>query len=195
MYELKPSVALSRVPDILNIASSEAKLHKIWELREIEYSKHYPGVTCFQDDVYDQDACVLYGENDEGEVVSTGRVAFDGGFGLPSDELVKPVVDQLRETGKVIAEPSKFAISRQAQGALPSYLLTYYELGVVHGINSLVFICRSKSNRFYQRAVGATVLLDDIGYSYGTHEPFSFLEWDIAKSKPFLSKYIGEALP
>lgn len=195
MYELKPSVVLSRVPDMLNIASSEAKLSRIWELREVEYNKLYPDVTSFQDDVYDQDACVLYGENDEGEVISTGRVAFDGDAGLPSDELIKPVVDQVRASGKVIAEPSKFAISREAQGALPSYMLTYYELGIGHGIDSLVFICRSKSNRFYQRVVGAQVLLEDIGYSYGTNERFSFLEWDIARSKSFLSKYIGGTLP
>lgn len=194
MYELKPSVVLSRVPDMLDIAASETKLHKIWELREVEYNKHYPGVTSFQDDVYDQDACVLFSENDEGEVISTGRVAFDSELGLPSDELIKPAVDQLRASGKMIAEPSKFAISREAQGTLPSYMLTYYELGIGHGIDSLVFICRSKSNRFYQRAVGAEVLVNDIGYSYGTNERFSFLEWDIARSRSFLSKYIGEEL-
>jgi hypothetical protein len=195
MYELKPSLALSRVPGLLNIATSEDTLHKIWELREVEYSKLYPEVTCFQDDVYDQEACVLYSAKETGEVISTGRVAFDGELGLPADELVKPAVDQLRASGKVIAEPSKFAISREAQGALPSYLLTYYEIGITHSIDSLVFICRSKSNRFYEKAVGANVLVKDIGYSYGTNEPFSFLEWDVKRSKPFLEKFIGEKLP
>lgn len=195
MYELKPSVALSRVPDMLNIVSDEAKLSKIWELREVEYTKLYPGVTCFQDDVYDQEACVLYGEDDEGEVISTGRIAFDGPLGLPADELIKPAVDQLRESGKVIAELSKFAISRKARGTLPNYLLTYYEIGMAHKLDSLVFICRSKGSRVYQRAVGAKVLVNDIGYSYGTDECFSFLEWELRKTKAFLSKFIGEKLP
>lgn len=194
MYELKPSVALSRVPDMLNIASDEAKLSRIWELREVEYSKVYPTITSFQDDVYDQESCVLYSENEDGSVISTGRVAFDGMLGLPSDDVAKPALDRLRAAGKVIAEPCKFIISREANGALPSYLLTYYELGIGHGIDSLVFICRSKSNRFYQKVVGAEILVDDIGHSFGTNERVSLLEWDIARSKPFLSKYIGEAL-
>ncbi len=195
MYELKPSVVLSRVPELLNIVADESKLPQIWELRKVEYGKHYPGVSCFQDDVYDQEACVLYSENGEGEVISTGRVVFDGDVGLPCDELIKPAVDALRESGKVIAEPSKFAISREAQGALPNYLLTYYELGIANSIDSLVFICRRKSNRFYQHAVGAKVLVHDIGYRYGTNEPFSFLEWDVKQSKPFLEQFVGEKLP
>lgn len=194
MQVLKPSVALSRVPEALKVATAETEFREIWQLREAEYSKHYPGVTYFRDDVYDGCACVLYSQNNAGKLISTGRVAFDGPFGLPADEIIKPEVDKLRRQGLVIAEVSKFAIAREARGILPTYLRAYCEIAVAYGIDSLIFIIRDKNVSLYEKLVNAKVLLADVGHSYGTSHTFSFLAMNVKANKVNLSNGLREDL-
>lgn len=183
MYTLPRPLLPVEVPRPLKVATSETPMGKIWKLRESEFGRLYPGVTRFND-IYDEYACILYSENDEGDITSTGRLVLDGEVGLPADEIIKPEVDRLRSQGLRIAEPSKFAISRQAQGLLPLYLRTYYGFAARCGINSLIFIIRDKNVSFYEKAFDARVLKADVGYTYGTQYRFSLLECEIKKNNP-----------
>lgn len=179
---------LSKVPRFLQLADNPSRLPEIWKLRNAEYGKRYLGFSDSKNDSFDQESCVLFSEDEAGEVVSTGRVVLDSPLGLPADEIIKPGVDRLRNQGLVLAEPSKFAISRKAGSILPIYLLTIYEIGLSLGVDSLVFIIWDKNVGLYERIVDARVLVSDVGYSYGTKNRFSLLECKIQEELPYYFK-------
>lgn len=187
----KPTVQLSFVPSHLHCATEEYEFRKIWELREQEYSRLYPAMAHFRDDIYDGDACVFYSESASGTLTSTGRIVFDGPLGLPADEFIKPEIDKLRSQGLKIAELSKFAIAQGAKGILPVYFYTYYEIAVSYGIDSLIFIIRDKNIGLYQKTTQAKVLLNDIGYHYGTNFRFALLECRVQEATPTFLQYWG----
>ena len=180
-------------PDCLKMATSTSEIDKIWRLRESEYRKHYENFSEASNDPYDENAYIFYSQNQQEIVTSTGRIILDGKLGLPSDELLKSQVDELRNKRRAIAELSKFTIAREARGLLPYYVKTFYELAVGLDIESLIFICKSQSARVYQGYVGANILLKDINYSYGTQEVFSLLEWKISNSAHYFYKWNKEA--
>jgi hypothetical protein len=186
---------LSQVPKHLSIATTEQELRDIWHLRHAQYSPLYPDVKDFENDKYDQFACVFYSRNNEGEIISTGRIAFDGPIGLPADSLIKPEIDKLREKGLRLAESSKLAINRTAKGILPYYFYTYYELSAAYNIDSIVFIIRDRYIGAYTKSTGARIIVDDIGYTYGTNYKFSLLEWRIKEmGEIFLKNWEGKLL-
>lgn len=187
----KSSLTLSKVPKYLTIATTEEELKNIWELRNNEYSKLYPGVTAANDDEYDKDSYILFSKNDTGKIISTGRLVFDGKSGLPADKILKPEIDRLRQKGLKIAESSKLAISKDASGILPFYFFTYYEICIQRNIDSVIFITWNKRIPSYKKYVAAKVLVEDIGYSYGTKHTFSLLECPIKKAAPTIMKYMG----
>ncbi len=183
---------LSKVPKYLKRAQSSAELNEIWALRNQTYGKYYLGVSDSDNDTFDQQSWVLYNQNRDKKITSTGRIVFDSPMGLPADEIIKPAIDTLRHQGLTLAEPSKFAISREARGILPSYLLTFYEIAQSAGIDSLIFIIRDKNVGLYQRIVDANVLVADVGYSYGTNYCFSLLECKIEKQLPSYFKSLED---
>lgn len=191
MQVLAPTIKLSLVPNYLKIATTEQEFQHIWQLRQAEYSSRYPAINYFKDDVYDANACVLYSQNKDGKYISTGRIVLDSVLGLPADELIKPEVDKLRQQGLIIAESSKFAINREARGALPWYFYTYCEICVAYGIDSLIFIIWDKNVGLYQKTAGAKVLVQDIGYHYGTAHKFSLLECRVQEVIPTFLQYWG----
>lgn len=185
-------MSLSKVPRFLQIADKPGELRRIWRLRNAEYGKRYMGFSDSQSDHFDPSSCVLFSQAETGDVLSTGRVVIDSPLGLPADEIIKPAIDTLRSRGLVLAEPSKFAISRKAGNILPLYLLTIYEIGLSLGIDSLIFIIWDKNVGLYQRIVDANVLVPDVGYSYGTDNRFSLLECKIQEELPYYFKSLQD---
>lgn len=185
----------STVPEHLKIATKEQEFQKIWARREIEFTKYYPALTHihFQDDVYDANAYVLYSESEEGEIISTGRLVFDGVFGLPADEVIHGEVDKLRHQGLRVAESSKLAIASAKHGIhiLPFYFYTYYEIAVQYQIDSVIFVMATQHIQAYKRFVDVNILVDDIGYSYGTQKTFALLECRILETAATISKRMG----
>ena len=183
---------LSKVPRFLQLANKSSELQRIWGLRSKEYGKRYLGFSDDNNDAFDQSSCVLFSQDKASAVVSTGRVVLDSPLGLPADEIIKPAVDSLRSKGLVLAEPSKFAISRKAGNILPVYLLTIYEIGLSLGVDSLIFIIWDKNVGLYERIVDAHVLVPDVGYSYGTQNRFSLLECKIQEELPYYFKSLQD---
>ena len=190
----KRTISQSCISKNLEISTTNAELQQIWQLRTKEYNKHYSEFSCNDDDNYDQEALVLYSKNQQAQVVSTGRIVFDSLQGLPADIIVKSEVDKLRMQGLTIAELSKLAISEEASGILHEYIQSFYNLTLYQNIDSLIFICKSKSATIYKRLVGAKVLVNSIHYSYGTDFTFSLLEWRIKESKYHQSKKLLEVV-
>ena len=179
----KKTITPSCISKNLEISTTNFELQKIWQLRTIEYNKHYSEFSCNDDDNYDENALIIYSKDKHGQIISTGRIVFDSTLGLPADDIVKGKIDNLRAQGLNIAEISKLAISEQAKGMLAEYIQTFYHVAIQQEIEVLIFICKRKSSSIYKRLVGAKVLVKDIQYSYGTGHAFSLLEWRIKESK------------
>lgn len=171
----------------LKVVNESTDLKKIWQLRQSEYGKYYPAMNDAANDYYDDYSCILYSEDETGDITSTGRLVLDGELGLPADEIVSHEINLLRRRRGSVAEPSRFAISDAARGILPTYLRTYYRLARENAINSLIFITRDKNIGFYRRALGANLICKDVGYNYGTEYKFSLLEWEIKANDPIYS--------
>ncbi len=177
------TIPRSSIAKNLEISTSKNELQKIWQLRTAEYNKHYSEFSCNDDDSYDTDALVLYSKNQQGQLISTGRIVFDSPQGLPADSIIKAEVSKLRKQGLHIAELSKLAISEEASGILHEYIQAFYKVAIQQNIDSLIFICKDSSAVVYRRLVGAKMLVKNIQYSYGTDFAFSLLEWRIKESK------------
>ncbi len=191
-YEI--TIPRSSIAKNLKISTSKNELQKIWQLRTAEYNKHYSEFSCNDDDNYDADALVLYSKNQQGRLISTGRIVFDSPHGLPADSIIKAEVSKLRKQGLKIAELSKLAISEGARGILHEYIQTFYKVAVQQNIDSLIFICKDSSAVVYRRLVGAKMLVKNIQYSYGTDFAFSLLEWKIKESKYHKAQNVLEAV-
>ena len=176
---------LSKVPDYLQILSDAKLLPIIWQLRSQLYNKRYSGFSNEETDNFDQYSLVLYSQNAHQHIISTGRLVIDSESGLPADEYVKDELDILRTQGLMLAEPSKFAISKEAQGLLVTYLQTFYEIGMALNIDVFIFIINRKNVGLYEKMVDAKVLKEDIVYSYGTTSRFSLLICSIQKELPY----------
>ena len=171
----------------LKVVHEGTDLAKIWQLRQSEYGKYYPTMHDAANDAYDDYSCILYSEDETGDITSTGRLVLDSERGLPADEIIHEEINLLRRHRGRIAEPSRFAISNSARGILPTYLRTYYQLARENSINSLIFITRDKNIGFYRRALSANLIRKDVGYHYGTDYCFSLLEWEIKANDPIYS--------
>jgi len=192
--ESKITIPRKYISKNLEISTSNSELQKIWQLRTIEYNKHYSEFSCNDDDNYDTDALVLYSKNQQGQFLSTGRIVFDSPQGLPAETIVKAEVGKLRKQNLKIAELSKLAISDEASGILHEYIQTFYKVAIQQNIDSLIFICKDSSAVVYRRLVGAKMLVKNIQYSYGTDFAFSLLEWRIKESKYHKAQNVLEAV-
>lgn len=175
----------TNVPKPLQVVHEGTDIKKIWRLRQNEYGKRYPNMSA-ANDAYDDYSCILYTEDETGDVTSTGRIVMDGELGLPADEIevIRDEINLLRKRHGSIAELSRFAISDAARGLLPTYLQTYHQFACENNIKLLIFITRDKNINFYRRTLGAKLLHSDVGYSYGTDYRFSLLEWEINANVP-----------
>ena len=186
------NVELAQIPNSISIFNPSVKLQEIKSLREGQFEKYPEGGDPI--DKFDLDAFILTGNNAKGELTSTGRIVFDSPLGLPADKYVKTAIDKLRKKNLVIAELSKFAITSEAKGMLRHYLKAYYEIAVALGIDSYISINPSKDVSVYKKIYAAKVLIEDIGYSYGTANTFTLMEYKIQDVKPCLSHWLGEEL-
>lgn len=186
---IRPKRATFKLPEPLRLASSTQEFQEIWQLRDDKFSI-YPAVEQGKtNDIYDHNAWVLYTTNAVGEYVSTGRVAFDGEAGLPADDLVKPELDTLRDRGFKLAELGKFAIRAEGKGMLPLYLNTYHKIGELYDMDYLIFIIPAKHASLYRKTLGGDIVLQDIGYSYGTNSQFALLTSPIERMGECVAKY------
>lgn len=189
---MKTNLIPFNLPPCLKVVKDNAILHQVWQLRQKEFSQRYPAVSDCRHDIYDNNAYVLYSEDEQGNIISTGRITFDSSIGLPADKIIKTPLDQLRKQGVTLAEPSKFAISREALGILPMYICAYYQIAASLEIDKLIFIIPSRHASIYEKTAKANIAVPDIGYSYGTRLRFSLLTCDVKEMGTTLLNFWGD---
>lgn len=185
-------VEIAKVSNDIRIINTSSVFREVRSLRKEQFEK-YPA-SGDSIDKFDLNSFILTGYNSKEILTSTGRIVFDSSLGLPADEYAKDEINKLRKENLVIAELSKFAIAPEAKGMLRSYLKAYYEIALSLGIDSYISINPSKDVNIYKKIYAARVLVKDIGYSYGTNNTFSMMEYKIKEVKPCLAAWLGEEL-
>lgn len=180
------------LPLPLRLAESEAEVSKACQLRQQEYSKLYPAVQVSADDPFHQHAYVVYSCDDAGEVKSTASFILDSDLGLPEDRLFPPEVAQYRQSRKRLMEIGRFVI-RDEQSLVKQYYRAAYEVAVRKGIDIILIVIRQQHIPLHRKLIGARLLAEDVGESFGSAYKFCCLGWEIANTKPAFFKWTASA--
>lgn len=169
----------------LRAAGDSETYQKILAFRRREYREHYPDVALGEIDVHDSQSVILYTcEPDSEEIRSTARIAMDGKYGLPEENILRPILVRNGFTGD-FAEIGRFIIDAQASNGelLKSYYRAFYHIALAMDISAYLLVARRKEIPFYRKRVNAHLLCDDIGTSFGSvKHRFCVLFWPIAQT-------------
>lgn len=180
------------LPAPLRLARSEAELANACQLRKQEYSKLYPSVQVSTDDPFHEHAYVVYSCDDEGEVRSTASFIVDSDIGLPEDRLFPAEVSQYRKSRKRLMEIGRFVI-RDQQSLVKQYYRAAYEVAVRKGIDIILIVIRQQHIPLHRKLIGARLLAEDVGESFGSNYTFCCLAWAIQETKPEFFKWTASA--
>ena len=162
----------------IQLAQSNEEIQKASLFRKQAYSRLYPQVTFKETDPFNQHAYVLYTQDIKGIINSTGSLIQDSEIGLPEDHLFPSQVYRYRQAGKKLMEIGRFVINDK-QNLLKSYYKSAYDIAITQGIDILLMIIRHKDLPFHQKLLGAQLLKEDVGESFGSDYQFSCLAWNI----------------
>lgn len=177
--------------DRVQVAKGRAQFKKVWAFRKREYSQTYPEISGFEDDSFDDHACVFFTENAEGEVISTARLVFDGPNGLPEELLISDLIASQRERGVRFAELGRFIISTEARGILTEYYKSFYQAAMANSVASIVMVMKQKDVRLHVKKMGVRLLASNLGVTFGSRHEYACVEWEMAKTKSQFFTWCG----
>lgn len=182
----------TNLPSPLKQVSSSNQLSRVWNYRKNEYNKLYKEIDGFKDDPYDKNASIIYTEDARNNITSTGRLTFDGNSGLPEDSVFPASVNDYREQGLKLVELGRFIISNSNLTLLKAYYEAFYKISTRNNIHAILMIMRQKDVAFHKHLMGAKILSNDVGISFGSDHSFACVAWEIEKTKPKFFKWIGQ---
>lgn len=174
----------------IKVVSSHLELHEVRELRAAKYRQIYPSIDVHQD-LYDEQAIILYGQDNFGRTNSTARLVKDGPLGLPEDQFFPPEIDEYRRNGKSLLELGRFIIDEGDVQLLKDYYRAFYNTAKSLHADMIIMAMKPKDVRLHQRLIGAELLEADMGVSYGGAVSLSCVSWDIANTKDRFFQWIG----
>lgn len=174
----------SNVPETLKVAKTRIEFNKIWAFRKKEYGRVLPNITGFNNDKHDDYASVLFTENSDGDLTSTGRIVFDNPLGLPEENLVSNLIKGHRQAGLRLAEYGRVIIRDTGKDLLKEYFKAAYLIAINNNIDSIIVVSKQKDVPFYTKMIGAVLLSDDVGETFGGKDPYACVDWKISNTKP-----------
>jgi N-acetylglutamate synthase-like GNAT family acetyltransferase len=144
-------------------------------------------------DRYEVNATNIVLERDS-KIKGAIRIIHDSKIGVPAGKLFD--VAKLRSAGRIIAEPSRFAVDPNAQGSHLSDILlqAMRQYALETGITDYVFSARPHQQEYYERfgAVAVTGIL----YHDDAKVPAIGFHWNIAATnKSFAERWDSTPLP
>lgn len=180
------------LPVPLRLAQSQEEVAQACLLRKKEYGKLYPSVQVAADDPFHKHAYVVYSCDDAGEVKSTASFIVDSELGLPEDRLFPPEVDHYRKNHQRLMEIGRFVI-RDKQNLVKQYYRAAYEVALRKGIDIILIVIRQQHIPLHRKLIGARLLAEDVGESFGSDYKFCCLSWEIANTKPAFFEWTAAA--
>jgi len=182
----------------LNVVHDLKTMAEIVDFRTRKYSELYPAVKNHGPDLFDLNGIVLFSRNRIGNVSTTARIAFNVNNGLPSAALLHlrlahvPATETLCEIGKfIIGDKSGDECSDESTGPqLHDYFRAFYQIGCSHRL-IYAFLVPQNHGGFYTQHVGAQLVLQKTGETFGSADNFSIFIWRPAESTARFKQWIG----
>ncbi len=178
------------LPKNLLIALDAEKYHQISCFRNKEYIARYPQVTTSNCDVFDNHSVTFYYEHVPGLVSGTARLVMDSELGLPEEEVLEPFVRKCRKRGELVAEFGRFVIQEGSQSTLKAFYQCIYRVGLALGVAEIFFLVRQKELNFYRKRIGADVLKEDTGLSFGSDHLFAAVSWRLENTNTHFLQWL-----
>lgn len=179
------------LPHPLKQVNSPEELSRVWNFRKHEYKTFFKDIDVFENDPYDNDALIFYTEDLQNNITSTGRLTFDGFTGLPQDPVFPAEVDEYRHRRLRLVELGRFIILEKNLTLLKAYYEAFYTISIAHNIHTIMMAMRQKDISFHKHMMGAKVLSNDMGITFGSKHTFACVAWEIEKTKPKFFKWLG----
>lgn len=154
------------------------------------YQELYPGVSQLDIDPYDKNALILYRKNIANEIRSTFRLALDCEQGLPEERFLTHHLLTRRKQGIKIAEFGRLVNVDSILGLQECYG-GVYQIAKLLNIDTIVIVTRMQYAKFHVDKIGAEILCEDIGASFGSKYVFGAFAWDLANTKDSFFEWAG----
>ena len=179
------------LPKPLKQVKSHEELSRVWNFRKHEYKTFFKDIDVFEDDPYDNDALIIYTEDSQKNITSTGRLTFDGFTGLPQDPVFPDEVDEYRLRSLRLVELGRFIILDNNLALLKAYYEAFYTISIAYNVHTIMMAMRQKDISFHEHMMGAKVLSGNMGITFGSEHTFACVAWELKKTKPKFFKWLG----
>ncbi len=176
--------SLSVKGDDICIAINDLTWQEVKELRKAGLSEIYPDMD-LDNDFYDRHGLTLYKRDHFGVLKFTVRLTFDGPFGLPESEFIKP----LKENGRRFIELGRLVITTKNINDLKLLYRSCYHVALATGHNSIVMAMKPKDIAFHKRLMGVSVICEDMKVNYGGPYSLVCVVWDLEKTNEKFYKW------
>lgn len=175
----------------IHIVQDRTSYREVTEFRERQYARHFDAVPNLRNDPFDRRAVIYYSRASDGTIASTARLAFEGPEGLPEENLVSECLASRRRQGLKMAELGRMISKHHSfKGMLDIYRLVYFT-ALLYCIDGIVLVVKQKQIRLYTEHLGAELLVENTGETFGSDAFFAALVWDIANTKQAFIRRIG----
>ena len=174
----------------IKIAHNPSELHCITAFRNKQYAKSFPNLAIDNPDPLDQNAITLFSRTATGQVNSCARFVCDGPLGLPEDSLLASYIEPYRKEGFKLAGIGRFVIKIRDTRLLQEYYRVFYNLALLLNIDYIMLLIRDKEIKFYKKRIGALVLTENTGYSYGGPHYFAGVAWPVKTTDETFLRWI-----
>ncbi len=164
--------------------------NRVNAFRQPVYQKLYPGVSQLDIDPYDKNALILYRKNKANEIRSTFRLALDGDQGLPEERFLTHHLLARRKQGMKIGEFGRLVNIDGILGLQECYG-SAYQIAKLLNIDTIAIVTRMQYAKFHVDKIGAKILCEDIGDSFGSKYIFGVFAWDLAHTKDSFFEWSG----
>ncbi|MGB1237349.1 MAG: N-acyl amino acid synthase FeeM domain-containing protein [Pseudomonadales bacterium] len=174
----------------LQLASEQSRLMQSHQFLSVQYAQTYPGITLQPPARGDENTITIVSITDNELVNGTGRVVIDSGA-LPDELLFGNVPDKLRRTGRKLAEIGRFAIEDSRSPLVKQFYRAFWQTCRRHHVDDILIIVKHKDVKFHENIIGASLLIEDIGQSFGSSYTFSAMLWPVNQTKSRFFNWCG----
>lgn len=180
----------------LRLVISDDQMERVIDYRKTIYASDREEVMDFYEDGYDEQSYVLYAEDENGELNSTGRLLLDTEKGFPEESILPDSVLKMREDGLKIAELGRFAISGNKTTFLRLYYKAVYELGHQLGIDVVLIVMKRRNLPSHKKIMSISILSEQMGHSWDEEQgELALVAWHIKDDQPKFLRWTGATKP
>ena len=180
------------LPKEMKLANTQEELEKIRQFKETYCSSDRSGVSDFHHDGYDDLSYVVYGEDEQGSVISTSRLLMDSEKGFPEEIRFPQAIADMRRAGIKLAELGRLLIVENNVTQFRCHYKSVFLLARLKQIDTVLIMMKRKHVSSHHKMMSVEVLANNMGFSWDEEQAeLSLVAWDINASQPKFCKWVG----